>query len=173
MSSLFPHLEKTSRLAPTVFVARGAVVLGDVVVGEQSSIWFNTVIRGDVNFIRIGSRTNVQDLCMIHVSGQYPTEIGDGVTIGHSVVVHSCKIGNNVLIGMGSVILDGAEIGDDVILGAGSLVTPRTIIPAGSKALGRPAKVIGQLTDAEKEKIHQSADRYVNLSTAYLRSNPR
>jgi carbonic anhydrase/acetyltransferase-like protein (isoleucine patch superfamily) len=127
------------------------------------------VIRGDVNLVRIGARTNIQDLCMVHVAGSYPTHIGDGVTVGHSVVVHSCKIGNHVLVGMGSVILDGSEIGDDVIIGAGSLVTPRTVIPAGSKALGRPAKVIGQLNDQEREKIRQSAERYVNLSAAHRR----
>jgi carbonic anhydrase/acetyltransferase-like protein (isoleucine patch superfamily) len=137
-------------------------------MGSESSLWFQSVLRGDVNFIRIGERTNIQDLSMVHVAYQsYPTLIGNDVTVGHSVVLHACTVGNLVLIGMGSVVMDGAEIGDRVILGAGSLVTKGTKIPSGSKAFGRPAKVAGMLTEKEIEQIAFSSQHYVNLAKTY------
>jgi carbonic anhydrase/acetyltransferase-like protein (isoleucine patch superfamily) len=164
----FPHRYNPTVISPSAWVAPGAQVLGDVVIGEESSVWFNAVLRGDVNYIRVGKRTNIQDLTMVHVSYEsYPTIIGDGVTIGHSAVIHACTIGNHVLIGMGSVILDGAEIGDDVIIGAGSLVTGKTKIPSGSKAFGRPAKVIATLTESEREFLRWSENHYVNLAKTY------
>lgn len=163
----FPHKKKTRQLASGVYLAPGAHVVGDVAIGEGSSLWFNTVARGDVNSIRIGCRTNIQDLCMVHVSGNHPTVIGDDVTVGHGAILHACTIGNQVLIGMGSIVLDGAEIGDQVLLGAGSLVTPGTRIPSGKKAFGRPAKVVGDLTESEIEKIKASSTRYVLLAAEY------
>lgn len=167
----FPHRYQEVKIAPSAFVAPGVQIVGDVQVGEDSSIWHNAVLRGDVNYIRVGARTNIQDLSLVHVSHEtYPTIIGSDVTIGHSVIVHACTIGNFVLVGMGSIIMDGAEIGDYVIIGAGSLVTQKTKIPSGSKAFGRPAKVVGQLTEEEREHLRWSAGHYVALSKTYLPS---
>lgn len=164
----FPHRYNTPVIDPTVWIAPGAQVMGDVHLGAQTNIWFNAVIRGDVNFIRIGSRTNIQDLAMVHVShGTFPTVIGDEVTVGHGAILHACTIQSNTLIGMGSVILDGAEIGEYVLLGAGSLVTEGAKIPSGSKAFGRPAKVVGQLSKEERAYMHESAARYVRLMQSY------
>ncbi len=165
----FGFVDKIPVIPKSVFCARGSIILGDVEIGEESSVWFNTVLRGDVQFIRIGKQTNIQDLTMVHVSwGSYPTVIGDGVTIGHSCVIHACTIGNYSLVGMGSTILDGAELGEFVLLGAGSLVTQRTIIPPYSKAFGRPAKVVGKLADEEIEHLKFSAAHYARLGKRYL-----
>ncbi len=168
LQKLFPHRYLEPRVDPTAFIAPGAQIYGDVWIGKESSVWFNSVLRGDVNYIRIGERTNIQDLTMVHVSHEgNPTIIGEGVTIGHSVVLHACRIGNYSLIGMGSVILDEAEIGEYVMLGAGSLVTQRTKIPAGTKAFGRPAKVVAELTQEEVDRIRWSAGHYVKLAKTY------
>lgn len=164
----FPHRFKDPVIAPSVMMAKGAQVYGDVQIGADSSIWFNCVLRADVNYIRIGERTNIQDLSLVHESFQtHPTIIGNNVTVGHSCVIHACTIGDYALIGMGSVILDGAEIGDYVLLGAGSLVTQNTKIPSGSKAFGRPAKVVAELTDEEKRALEFSAEHYVKLASTY------
>jgi carbonic anhydrase/acetyltransferase-like protein (isoleucine patch superfamily) len=164
----FPHRYLPTRLDPSVFVAPGAHVYGDVAIGRDSSVWFNSVIRGDVNYIRVGERTNIQDLTLIHVSHHGdPCIVGNDSTIGHSVTLHACTIGNFALIGMQSAILDGAEIGDFVLLGAGSLVPPGKKIPAGVKAFGRPAKVVGELSAEEIERIRWSAGHYVNLAKTY------
>lgn len=164
----FPFFDRSPKIDPSVFLAPGAHVYADVTVGRDSSVWFNSVVRGDVNFIRIGERTNIQDFCLVHVShGTYPAIIGDDVTVGHSAVIHACTMGDRVLIGMGTVILDGAEIGDDVLIGAGSLITQRAKIPSGCKAFGRPAKVVAELTDEERKAIRVSAQRYVSLSRLY------
>jgi carbonic anhydrase/acetyltransferase-like protein (isoleucine patch superfamily) len=162
---IFPHHFQPTKIADSAFIAEGAMIMGDVWIGELSSIWYNCVLRGDVNKIRIGERTNIQDLTMVHVSYQtFPTIIGDDVTIGHSAVIHACTIGNNTLIGMGSILLDGCEIGDNVILGAGSLVTQGMKIPSNSKAFGRPAKVVATLTEKEIEAVEWSAEHYVRLA---------
>ena len=164
----YPHRYQSPKIDPSALVLPGAHVYGDVQIGKDSSIWFNSVVRGDVNYIRIGERTNVQDLSLIHVSYHAsPAIIGNDVTIGHSVVLHACTIRNFVLVGMGTVILDDADIGDYVIIGAGSLVTQRTKIPSGSKAFGRPAKVVGELTPQERAKIEFNAKHYVNLAKSY------
>ena len=166
--------DATPKLEGDVFVADGAHVIGDVVLGEAASVWFNTVVRGDVHRIRIGPRTNVQDLSMCHVSsGTWPLTIGSDGTLGHRVVVHGCTIGDRVLVGMGSVVLDGAVIGDDVLLGAGSLVTPGTRIPSGVLALGSPAKPKRDLTDEERATIVASAAHYVRIANTYRRVDPR
>jgi len=167
----FPHRYKQPSIDPSVFVAPGSHVIGDVSIGKLSSIWFNCVIRGDVNYIRIGEKTNIQDLTLIHESyKKSPTIIGNSVTVGHSVVLHACKVGDFNLIGMGSIVLDEAELGDYVLLGAGSLVTQGTKIPPRSKAFGRPAKVVGTLTDEEIKFLTFSADHYVRLRQTYLSS---
>lgn len=162
--------EHEPRCEGGVFVAEGAHVIGDVVLGAESSVWFNCVVRGDVHRIRIGARTNVQDLTMCHVSsGTHPLTIGADVTIGHRAVVHGCTIGDRVLVGMGAIVLDGAVIEDDVLLGAGSLVTPGTRIPSGTLALGQPAKPKRPLTDEERASLAASAAHYVRVARSYQR----
>jgi carbonic anhydrase/acetyltransferase-like protein (isoleucine patch superfamily) len=146
------------------FIDPTAVVVGDVELGEGASVWPNSVLRGDVHSIRIGARTNIQDLSMVHVTGgKFATRIGDDVTVGHRVVLHGCTVGDRVLVGMGAVLLDGVEVGDDCIIGAGSLLTPGTKIPPGSMALGSPAKVRRALTDEERAFLLESAAHYVAL----------
>lgn len=160
--------EHVPRCEGGVFIADGAHVIGDVVLGADASVWFNSVVRGDVHRIRIGARTNVQDLTMCHVtSGTHPLTVGADVTIGHGVIVHGCTIGDRVLVGMGSVVLDGAVIEDDVLLGAGSLVTPGTHIPSGVLALGQPAKARRPLTDEERAALAASAAHYVRVARSY------
>ncbi len=151
------------------FIEETAVIIGDVIMGEDCSVWFHTVIRGDVNSIRISDRTNVQDLSMLHVTHDtYPLIVGSEVTIGHHVVLHGCTIKDRVLVGMGSIIMDGAQIGEDSVLGAGSLVTEGTIIPPKSLALGSPAKVKREVTAKELAWIKESAENYVRYAAKYI-----
>ncbi len=165
----FPHRYNPTKIHPTAFVAPGSQVLGDVWVGADSSVWFNAVLRGDVNYIRVGERTNIQDGSIIHVSYKAsPCLIGNDVTVGHGVILHACTVQDFALIGMGTVILDDAQVGEFSLIGAGSLVTSGTKIPPRSKAFGRPAKVVGQLTEEEIERLRFSAQHYVRLSKAYL-----
>lgn len=145
----------------SVFIAPGAQVVGDVTVGSDCGIWYNSVVRGDSREIHIGSRTNIQDLAVLHVDKDYKLSVGDNVTIGHSAIVHGCSVGNNVLIGMGAIIMNGAQIGNDCIIGAGALVTENTVIPDGMMAFGSPAKVIRPISDKEKHGITENADIYV------------
>lgn len=149
------------------FIAESADVIGQVVVEHGSNIWYNTVVRGDVEPIKIGENTNVQDLSVIHTSNGHPTIIGKGVTIGHRAIVHGCTIEDNVLIGMGAIILDGAHIEPNVIIGAGSLVPPRKRIPSRSLVMGSPAKVVRTLSEEEIDSIKRSAKGYVELSKHY------
>ena len=158
-----PYLDKLPTLHPSVFLADGAQVIGNVEIGKQSSIWFNAVVRGDVNYIRIGVRTNIQDGCVLHVSRKkHPLIVGDDVTVGHNVTLHACKIGSRCLIGMGAIVMDGAEVGEDSISGAGSLTTARTIIPPRSLVLGCPAKVKRELSASEIQNIKESAKHYLD-----------
>ena len=127
--------EKKPLIKSSAYIAQSAVVVGDVVIGEKSSVWFNAVVRGDVNYIRIGKRSNIQDGCVLHVAREkYPLFIGDEVTIGHNATIHACNIGSRCLIGMGAVVMDGSKIGENCIIAAGALVTPKTIIPSGNLA---------------------------------------
>ena len=167
----FPQIAKSAWIAPS------ADIVGDVEIGEESSVWFGCVIRGDVHFIKIGKRTSIQDLSMIHVThfekekklgDGFPTIIGDDVTIAHRVMLHGCKIGNACLIGMSTTILDGAEIGDESIVGAGALVTGGKKFPPRSLILGSPAKVVRSLSDEEVEKIYQNAKNYVKYKNEYI-----
>ncbi|MEZ4749981.1 MAG: gamma carbonic anhydrase family protein [Bdellovibrionota bacterium] len=165
----FPHRYKNPVIDPTAYVAPGVAVEGDVTIGAHASLWFNAVLRGDVGRIVIGEGSNIQDLCMVHVSYQKSsTLVGCNSTIGHSAILHGCQIGDNVLVGMGSLILDNAEIGDWVMLGAGSLVTEGKKIPSGTLAFGRPAKVIRELTEKEREYIAWSSDHYRHLARTYV-----
>jgi carbonic anhydrase/acetyltransferase-like protein (isoleucine patch superfamily) len=152
----------------TAFVDQSAQVIGDVHIGAESSVWMNVVIRGDVHRIRIGRRTNIQDLTMVHVMRDvHPTIIGDEVTVGHSAVVHGVTIEDRVLIGMGAVLLNGVHVEHDCVIAAGSLLTEGTRIPARSLVMGRPGKVKRPLTDEEVAEIHWYADNYVNYRLDY------
>lgn len=159
----------TPRIPGSCFIEETAVIIGDVVMGEDASAWFHAVIRGDVNSIRIGHRTNVQDLCVLHVTHDiHPLLIGDDVTIGHNVVLHGCTIQDRVLVGMGSIIMDGAVIGEDCLVGAGALITEGAIVPPKSLILGSPAKIKRPVTEQELAWIRQSAQNYVRYSRQYL-----
>jgi carbonic anhydrase/acetyltransferase-like protein (isoleucine patch superfamily) len=144
------------------------VLIGDVVIGSDSSVWFGAVLRGDVHHIRVGARTNLQDLAVVHVTaGRYPAEIGDEVTVGHRAVVHGCRVADGALIGIGAVVLDGAEIGEEALVAAGAVVTPGTQIPPGAVALGIPARVTRQLSAAERHQQRERARAYVETARAY------
>ena len=167
MIRIFQGIKPT--IAKSAFIEETAVVIGDVVIGEDCSVWFNSVIRGDVNYIRLGDRTNVQDLCVLHVTHDTaPLVIGNDVTIGHNVVLHGCTIKDRVLIGMGAIIMDGAVIGEDCVVGAGALVTEGTVVPPKSLILGSPAKVKRPVTDQELAWIKESAQNYITYSRQYL-----
>jgi carbonic anhydrase/acetyltransferase-like protein (isoleucine patch superfamily) len=155
-----------------VFLAETCAVIGDVVLGDDASIWYATVVRGDVMPIRIGARTNVQDGTVIHVtSGRYGTTLGDDVTIGHAAILHACTVEDLCLVGMGAILLDGVVVGRGSFVGAGALVTPGTIIPPGSFVLGSPARVKRAVTPQEREQIEYGAAHYVELSRTYLASS--
>lgn len=157
------------KLGIDVFIAKNAVVIGNVEIGDYSSVWFNTVIRGDVHYIKIGNRTNIQDNSVLHVSKDtHPLIIGDNVTIGHRVVAHGCTIKNTSLIGIGSIILDGSIIEDNSMVGAGALVPPGFVVPEGKLVLGSPCKVARDLTDNEIESISALSSNYVSYSKSYL-----
>lgn len=165
---ILPHHGKWPAIHETAFIAPSADVIGEVEIGANSSVWFQVVVRGDVHWIKIGSRTNVQDHTMLHVTRKKsPLTIGDEVTIGHRVTLHGCTIGNRVLLGMGSIVLDDAVIGDDCIVGAGALVTKGTVVPAGSLVIGSPAKVTRSLKVEEIAFLKQSAENYVGDSREY------
>ncbi len=164
------------KVGKKVFLANSADVIGNVEIGDNSSVWFGCVIRGDINSIQIGKNSNIQDLSMIHVehytkedkSDGHPTYIGDNVTIGHKVMLHGCIVGNTCLIGMSTTILDGAIIGQESIIGAGSLVTKNKIFPPRSLIMGSPAKVIRELSGEEIDSLYESARNYVEYKNSYL-----
>ena len=164
-----PYLGVLPTIKSSTFIEDTAVVVGDVVINSESSVWFNSVIRGDVHYIRIGHRTNIQDLSLLHVTHDtHPLVIGDDVTVGHHVVLHGCTIGNRVLIGMGSIVMDGVVIENDCIIGAGSLVTENTVIPSHSLALGSPAGIKRSLMRKELTWITESANNYVQYARLYM-----
>lgn len=169
MPILRPFGEKSPSVRASAFVAPGAVVVGDVEVGERSSIWFGCVLRGDVNAIRIGARTNVQDLTTIHVTSRtHPTVVGDEVTIGHRVVLHGCTIKDRCLVGIGSVVMDGAVVGPEAVVGAGALVPPGMVVPPRTLVMGSPAKVKRDLAPEEIEALRRSAENYVEYAARYV-----
>jgi carbonic anhydrase/acetyltransferase-like protein (isoleucine patch superfamily) len=174
MSVIVAYEGKAPRVAATAFLAPGCVVTGDVEIGEGSSVWFQTVIRGDVNFVRIGARTNVQDHCVVHVtSGRHPTVIGDDVTVGHRVVLHGCTVKERCLVGIGAIVLDGAVLEPDSMVGAGALVPPGMVVPSGKLVLGAPAKVKRDLTPEEIASFLDSARRYAAYAARYRQGAPR
>ncbi len=163
----FNEIEPT--IHETAFIADDAIVIGDVEIGVDASVWFGSVLRGDVNFIRIGDRTNVQDGTIIHVSSQgLPTIVEENVTVGHRVTLHACYVESGCLIGMGAIVMDGARIGKNSLVAAGALVTPGTQIPPNSLVIGSPAKVKRELTPDELAHLDQSWRNYVELKNAYI-----
>ena len=162
-------LNASPRLDESCFIAPSAEVIGDVALGEESSIWFNATVRADVHWIRIGRASNIQDNAVVHVThGTGPVRIGDRVTVGHSAVIHGCTVEDRVLVGIGAILLDGVVIGSDSIVGAGALVTQRTRIPPRSMVLGRPARVVRELTDEEVATIDEYASNYQRYRAIYL-----
>ena len=174
MANVTEQLETFLRKKPTigqnVYLARGAVVVGDVTIGDHSSVWYNAVLRGDINRIVVGHHTNIQDNAVVHLADDYPCLVGNYVTVGHSAIVHACTIGDEVLIGMGAIILDGAVIGERSLIGANALVTQGKGIPPESLVLGSPAKVVRALTVAEREQLKISAEKYA-ANAAYCLKN--
>ena len=160
--------DKRPQIHPTAYIAENACVIGDVVIGEESSVWFGAIVRGDVNFIRIGARVNIQDGAIVHVTREkHPTIIEDEVTIGHRATIHGCHIERGSLIGIGAIVLDGARIGARSLVAAGALVTPGTIVPAGSLVMGMPARVARALDDEELMTLERFWRNYIDYAKAY------
>lgn len=163
--------DKHPKIHSTAFIADDAIIIGDVEIGEHASVWFGSILRGDVNFIRIGDRTNIQDGTVVHVSSKdHPTILENDITVGHRVTLHGCYIETGCLIGIGSILLDGVRVGKNSLVAAGSLLTPGTIIPPRSMVMGSPAKVKRELTEDEIVGIQQNVARYVELSGIYRSS---
>jgi carbonic anhydrase/acetyltransferase-like protein (isoleucine patch superfamily) len=164
---LIRHHGVTPRIEPSAWVAPDASVIGEVTVGAESSVWFQAVLRGDINAIRIGARTNVQDGCVLHVTNEAPVEIGDEVTLGHMAMVHGCTVGHRTLIGMNAVVLDFARIGTGCLVAAGAVVRERMRVPDGVLVAGVPAKIVRELTGEERQGIIRSAANYVAYAATY------
>ncbi len=162
------HKGAVPRYGPSVFVADGAKIIGDVEIGEQSSVWFNAVIRGDILPIRIGRRTNIQDGCVLHTKDGFPLAIGDEVTFGHSVTAHGCTVEELCLLGIGCVVLDGAVIGRGSVVGSGAVVPPGTVVPPHSLVMGVPGKVVKDLGPGSAERNRSFSDSYVKYALSYL-----
>ena len=157
-------------LGSRVFLAAGAVVIGDVVLGDESSVWYNAVIRGDIHRVRIGSRSNLQDSAVVHVTGGTgPTTIGDEVTVGHGAIIHGCTLEDGCLVGMGAKILDGARVGEGAFVGAGALVTPGLVIPPRVLALGVPARVVRSLGPEDSARVAEASALYVDYAEEHAR----
>ena len=166
--SIHPFMSHVPTLKPGAWIAPGAQVIGRVTLGHDVSIWHNAVLRGDINDIVIGDRSNIQDNTVIHLADKYGVVLGEDVVVGHSAIIHACTIGNNVLVGMGSIIMDGAEIGDDCIIAAGALVSPGKKIPAGSMVMGSPGKVTRETTQAERDSNRAMARKYILIKNSFL-----
>lgn len=153
---------------PNSFIANTSVIVGNVIIGNESSVFYNAVIRGDNSVISIGNQSNIQDNCVLHCEKMYSTTIGNNVTVGHSAILHGCTVEDNVLVGMGSIIMDGSIIGHDSIIGAGSLLTSGTVVEPGSLVFGNPAKFVRHLTPEEISSIHQMSLEYIKLAKDIL-----
>jgi carbonic anhydrase/acetyltransferase-like protein (isoleucine patch superfamily) len=156
------------QIDPSVFLAPGSIVIGNVVIGAGASVWFNTVVRGDTARIEIGAGTNLQDLTMVHVDEGEPAILGARITVGHRAIIHGCRIEDDVLVGMGAIVLSGARIGSGSLIGAGALVREGQAIPPGSLVLGAPARVVGPVTDAHHAAIARGAEHYAALARSYM-----
>ncbi len=155
------HLLQSPKMGAGVYIAKGAVVLGDVTLGDYSSVWYNAVLRGDINRIVVGHHSNIQDNAVLHLADDYECIVGNYVTIGHSAIVHACMIGDETLVGMGATVLDGAVVGKQCIIGANALVTPGTEVPDGAMVLGSPAKVVRMLSESQRAGLKIWAEKYV------------
>jgi carbonic anhydrase/acetyltransferase-like protein (isoleucine patch superfamily) len=164
---LAKHLSKEPQIAKSAYVAKQATVLGDVLIGDQASVWPGCVLRGDINSIVIGDRSNVQDGTIVHLADDFGVVVGNDVTIGHAAIIHACTIEDECLIGMGATVMDGAVIGSCSIVGAGSLVTRGTIVPPGSMVLGAPAKMKRTLAESEQDSLKKWAAKYVIVAAAH------
>ncbi len=169
VEQLDTFLRRTPSLGVGVYLARTAVVLGDVTLGDFSSVWYNAVLRGDINRIVVGHHSNIQDNAVLHLADDFPCILGNYVTVGHSAIVHACTIGDETLVGMGATILDGAVIGNQCIIGANALVTQGTKIPDGSMVLGSPAKVVKELTPEQRGGLKAWAVKYVDNAAYCLK----
>jgi len=168
---VLPYRGRSPRIDPTAWIAPGAVVTGDVVIGAESSVWFGSVLRGDVHAIRVGARTNLQDHCVVHVTkDRFPAWIGDEVTVGHRATVHGCTVRDGALVGIAAVVLDGAEVGEEALVGAGALVPPGAKIPARHLARGVPARVVRPLREDELRSQRERALEYVRTARAYAQA---
>lgn len=168
MPTIMDFKGTTPKIHPTAYLSDDVFVIGDVEIGEDANVWFGSVVRGDVSYIRIGARTNIQDMTMIHVSSTFgPTIIEDEVTVGHRVTLHGCHVERQCLIGMGAIVMDEAHIGERSIIGAGALVSPGTVIPPRVLAIGSPARVKRDLTDEELAYLDKSWRNYVELKSHY------
>lgn len=162
---MLPFGGRVPRIDPSTWLAPTATLIGDVDIGADSSVWYGSVLRGDVERIRVGARTNLQDLCVVHVTrGRFPAEIGDEVTVGHRAVVHGCRVRDGALIGIGAVVLDGAEIGEEALVAAGAVVVPGARVPPGALAVGVPARVVRSLAAGERREQRERARAYVETA---------
>lgn len=164
---IIPFEDRHPFIDPSAFVAPTAFLVGQVEVGPEASVWYGAVVRGDQNTIRIGVRTNVQDLVVLHVDGRHPLTIGSDVTIGHRAILHGCTIGAGALVGMGAIVMNGAVVGEEAMVGAGALVTEGTVIPPRTLAVGVPAKVRRELTEEERAQLRASAEHYLKLAKSH------
>ncbi len=169
---LLPYQGHRPALAPGVFVAQDADVIGRVILGEDASVFFQCVLRGDINSISVGARTNIQDRTVVHVADDFPARVGDDVSVGHGCILHACTVGHRVLVGMGSILMDGVTVGEDSVVGAGSLLPKGKTYPPGSLILGNPARVLRPLTEEEKMDVLRLAGKYVGVKNEYLNPSP-
>lgn len=169
MENIVNNLSKGITLGDGAYITQGCSVIGNVVLGKDSSIWYGAIVRGDIEPCIIGNRSNIQDGSILHVSLNKPVIIGDNVSIGHGVKLHGCTIGNNVLVGIGSIVLDGAVIEDNCVIAAGSLITPNKRIPSGSMVMGSPFKVVRMLDEKDLEWVQANSDHYVEYKNIYMK----
>ncbi len=168
---VLPHLGRRPRLAASAWLAPGVVVVGDVALGDEVSVWYGCVLRGDVHRIRVAARTNIQDGSVLHVTrDRFATEVGSEVTVGHRAVVHGCTVGDGALIGIGAVVLDGARVGEGALVGAGAVVAPGALIPDRALAVGTPARVVRTLTDEERDLQRERTLGYISLAREHAES---
>lgn len=168
--SVLSYLEHRPVIGRDVFIADTARVIGRVTIGDASSIWYNCVLRGDINFISIGHHTNIQDATICHLADDHPCVVGNHVTVGHNVILHGCTVGDEVLVGMGAILMNGVVVGEQSIIGAGALLTEGLRVPPGSLVYGSPAKVVSSLADTERQKIRSWAEKYCRVAANHQRS---